>query len=74
MRQFICIDCGSDDLDCPMIKDELWISIGNNERTLMCLNCFEKRIGRLIKIEDFRSCKWTRHLIRFMDRARQGLI
>lgn len=51
---WICLDCGGVD-DGYMVKDKLWKQICMKERFL-CLDCFEKRLGRPITLNDITPC------------------
>lgn len=55
-RHFICEDC--DKLpDCPMLEDEVWFSIPTvHQRTLLCIACVEKALGRRLEMKDLRDC------------------
>ena len=71
-REYKCEDC-SGDIDCPMIHDETWDSKATQE-TLLCLSCFETRLGRAISLEDLRPCPWTDSIKVLVGRARAGQI
>jgi hypothetical protein len=73
-REFICEDCNGSGLDCPQIKDEVWRSARGLPTTLLCTECFENRLGRLITRDDFQPCPLTRTIFKFMNRALAGRI
>lgn len=54
-----CVDCGkdtsADSRDYFMVKDELWDKYGVG-RKLLCVGCFEKRLGRKLRREDLTDC------------------
>ena len=54
-----CADCGKDtseDLkDYFMVRDNLWAEYGVG-RKLLCMDCFEKRLGRKLRKEDLTDC------------------
>ena len=69
-RRFFCVDCGKNTLggEYYMVRDELWAASGLEPNDgMLCLACLEKRIGRLLTLEDFaavvpsREC-WERHV------------
>lgn len=65
-----CLDCGFLD-DCPMVHNELWLSVAN-KKDVLCLDCFEKRIGRLIKLEDLNNSLWSKTLLKLVARVKEG--
>jgi hypothetical protein len=53
----ICIDCGIDTEQIEehyMVHDNLWCTGNPAERGMLCIGCFEKRLGRRLCREDFR--------------------
>lgn len=54
-----CADCGKDtsqDLrDYYMVTFKLWKKHGVGKR-MLCMDCFEKRLGRKLKAEDILDC------------------
>lgn len=50
-----CYGCGKwyPYTSAPMIRDELWKSIADNERIKLCLDCMEERLRRKIVKADF---------------------
>ena len=52
----ICIDCGIDTDQIEeqyMVHDDLWRAGNPAERGMLCVGCFEKRLGRPLRREDF---------------------
>lgn len=53
---FRCDVCGYDDKDCGIggwsVTNELWSKYGNG-KGMMCMNCFEKKLGRKLSAKDF---------------------
>lgn len=53
-----CADCGiecfsTEHIMCPIVLDELWKIVAPNNG-ILCLLCFEKRLGREIKSSDLK--------------------
>lgn len=67
----ICEDCG-DQSDSPMYHDELWLSVHPSKRGHLCVECFEKRIGRMITLDDLNDSLWSKVLIKLVNRAKAG--
>ena len=61
MREYtplLCKDCSTEifvDVNMVMIKDELWNKIADKKEDALCDCCMEKRLGRDIKLEDFKK-------------------
>ena len=58
----LCMDCGKpvfrDKGDYYMVNDSLWKKATKNpneERCLLCKKCLEKRIGRELKLDDYKQ-------------------
>jgi hypothetical protein len=52
-----CMDCGVDTdaiNEQYMIHDELWREVVPSEAGMLCVGCFEKRLGRKLRRDDFR--------------------
>jgi hypothetical protein len=52
-----CMDCGVDTTvatEVYMVHDELWRSVVPEEAGMLCVGCFEKRLGRKLCRNDFR--------------------
>lgn len=55
-RHFICHECVAIP-DCPTLKDEVWFSMeGVHQKTLLCIGCTERLLGRRLTVEDLRDC------------------
>lgn len=58
--EIACADCGHDSINSEtgvgmyIVTDELWETYGE-EMCMLCLACFEKRLGRSLRHEDFDS-------------------
>lgn len=60
---FACIDCNAS-TDDFWVEDALWHGavpenaerIGEGKHTYMCIACFERRIGRQLRADDFPKC------------------
>lgn len=67
--RFRCVDCNFDTLGTEYytVSDELWAAAKMAPHGgMLCLACLERRIGRLLVIEDFTACcptlaAWQRH-------------
>ena len=61
-NHWICPDCGKntniDNKDYYMVTDELWHKHGNGEG-MICVDCFEKRLGRKLTKNDIKHCPLT---------------
>jgi hypothetical protein len=68
-----CKDCGEVS-DSPMYKDELWLSVMPSKNGYLCVECFERRIGRMITLDDLNNSLWSKVLIKLVNRAKQGLL
>lgn len=53
-----CEDCNVKPFTPYMIRDELWKAVAG-KTNLLCLKCFAKRLGRKLKVEDFKPCQLT---------------
>lgn len=70
----ICKDCGKDIFENPvdyfMVTDELWEQYGVG-KGLLCLDCFEKRLGRPLVKEDIKICElnieWNPYTRKLLD-------
>lgn len=58
-----CPDCGKPWPDMFIVKDHLWREFGVG-KGLICLNCFERRLGRKIVPTDLQPCGCTRLALR----------
>lgn len=56
-----------------MLKDELWKARGFGKRDLLCTDCFERDLGRMINRDDLENCIMTRVIVKFADRAVAGI-
>jgi hypothetical protein len=73
---FACIDCGSDFDEWYMVEDAVWAASGlAPDGGKLCIGCLERRLGRKLKRDDFKSnllnCKtgdWES--LRLRDRLR----
>ncbi len=66
----LCDDCSIEifvDENMVMLKDELWTEISDKHEDSYCDCCIEKRMGRQIEVDDFKS-------ISGMDMTGTGLI
>lgn len=54
--RFLCVDCRKDTLggEYYMVGNEVWAAsgLGPNDG-MLCLNCLSRRIGRILRPEDF---------------------
>ncbi len=50
-----CVDCTETNWDDFVIHDEIWNSVAGRLEGRLHLSCFEKRLDRLLKLEDFRD-------------------
>lgn len=56
-----CIDCGDECTEIFMAKDRLWYKFTDNG--MLCLSCFEKRLGRKIVKKDLTKAPCNKHII-----------
>lgn len=73
IKRVTCMDCGTVS-DSPMYKDELWLSVVPGRLGHLCVECFEKRIGRMITLDDLNDSLWSVVLVKLVNRAKQGLL
>jgi hypothetical protein len=71
-RKFQCMYCGTAKTDLPQIKQLIWGDLDLGPRDLLCWDCFEKRLGRDVSLDDFESCLFTSILLRVVERCREG--
>jgi hypothetical protein len=60
-RPSCCADCGerwAGDAS-PMVRDEVWRSIGGRPRTLLCDLCLRQRLGRPLLYRDLDDCPFN---------------
>ena len=63
-----CLDCGAvaghkvGDMEPFYLHDALWNSIADTHDAL-CFDCTEKRLGRLITLNDLKECGLTRCML-----------
>jgi hypothetical protein len=53
-----CAECGTKPFTPYMIQDDLWKKVAGNT-SLLCLSCFTKKLGRKLKLDDFKPCQLT---------------
>jgi hypothetical protein len=61
-RVIVCDGCGDRDLVLVQLRDELWRQLCKFPKELLCLECMEKRLGRLIVRTDLKECGGLREL------------
>lgn len=52
-RTHYCIDCGKKYPNIYMVHDALWLSVAA-KRDILCLSCFQKRLGRKVTRDDLK--------------------
>ena len=65
-REFKCMDCRKE-CDSPQYKDSIWLPVAG-PKELLCIQCFEIRLGRRIVFEDLEDCPLTRIIIKTYER------
>lgn len=64
-----CYDCEKDThasgYDFYMVSKELWNKFGEG-RALLCKSCFEKRLGREIRLDDLTDCLSNNGIIEYI--------
>lgn len=68
-----CFDCGKYS-DSPMLKNDIWDLTGLDRKKLLCLDCLEKRLGRMITLDDLNWSPASNSIRRLVERAKQGLL
>lgn len=53
-----CDSCSTDEFLDYMVKDALWLSVAK-PREVLCLKCFEARLGRKVQLLDLKPCPLT---------------
>ena len=71
-RQYVCDDCFAEPL-CPQIKDKIWLQI-STKQGLLCIDCFEHRMKRRLRLSDLENCLWTNSIKSLIKRREQGLL
>jgi hypothetical protein len=71
-RRLVCDLCHNLP-DAPMLKDSVWVEIAS-KRTLLCLDCTERLLGRSITLDDLNDSLWSIIIKRLVERAKVGLI
>ena len=61
-RVLLCDGCEDRDPVLVQLKDEVWDQIQEFPKELLCLECMEKRLGRLIVRSDLTECGGLREL------------
>lgn len=54
--KFICIDCGVDTgkiHEHYFVHDNIWLSITESKKGMLCIGCIEERLGRPLNSLDF---------------------
>lgn len=73
--RYECQDCKERDPVIFMVKKDLWAQIGL--KGFICPECFERRLGRLLVLEDFETKNFANQGIfygyKFAKRIRGGL-
>jgi hypothetical protein len=57
-RKFLCLDCNEDTSELKehyFIHTELWLSVANSIKGMLCIGCLEERLGRKLTKDDFTS-------------------
>jgi hypothetical protein len=57
-RRFLCMDCGVDTVKAGehyMLVDNVWFSITESDRGMLCIACLENRLGRKLNPNDFNA-------------------
>ena len=65
--RWVCCDCRGDHPEGFMATKETWAASGMTTGVI-CLDCFEKRLGRVVTREDFANVPMNRIIFRFLDR------
>jgi hypothetical protein len=71
LRGWHCIDCKGKP-DCPQINASTWVRLSLGPRDLLCLECFERRLGRPIQWESLERCVMTDMLRKIAIRVVDG--
>lgn len=50
-----CPDCGIPDADVYMVLDELWLAVNGSYEGQLCVECFERRLGRNLTMADLKK-------------------
>ena len=59
-KHWACVDCKKDTWanvkDYYMVEDKIWDKYGSGLRTMLCIQCLEKRIGHKLGIKEITFC------------------
>ena len=56
-KEFICDHCKNQIEEMVMLKNEIWLSIAENRKILLCPSCIESRLKRTITSDDLMYLK-----------------
>ena len=48
-----CKYCKEVDFDMFMVNDILWLKVATKKKDLICIKCFESKLGRSLVLKDF---------------------
>lgn len=79
-EDFACLDCGKS-TDDFLVEDALWYGavpenlkrMSEGKFTFVCIDCFERRIGRKLCAEDFPDCPANAMVLRVFKRVKEVL-
>jgi hypothetical protein len=55
-RRHHCLGCRRDTIDLGeyyMLRDEIWLQVAGPLEGMLCIGCFEERLGRALVMADF---------------------
>lgn len=55
VKRFKCLLCQKPPVALFMVQDEVWLEAGFQKKDLVCFGCFLEKLGRPIKLEDFKE-------------------
>jgi len=50
-----CPDCGEPWPQCPQVKNWIWRHVGYDRKSVACLPCLQKRLGRELVVQDLNN-------------------
>jgi hypothetical protein len=62
-KKFLCLDCEVDTGKIGehyMLRDDIWLSVVNSNKGMLCIKCLEKRLNRPLNSNDFINCHVNR--------------
>lgn len=70
-----CIDCKQNALFLVyMVHDTLWRQHTRPDESILCVLCFEKRVGRRLTVDDFTRARCNKPVLFFLRHFHNGTL